>query len=212
MGANLKIAGALALLLAAPANAAIVTGAITGGDSLTGGAAFIKIDPIPLGFSVGNDDFQDLNVRGFDELQNKLLASTLMVNVGTNVAGGTRVASHYVVFDPRSSQTSVGTVTFGRNILGIITTSASLGASDFLGNPLVTYQLPLARGLESITDSVSFFGKTATFSLKSSKPGDSFRVITAAVPEPTSWVMLIAGFGFIGLASRRRRNRAVVAA
>jgi membrane-associated phospholipid phosphatase len=31
-----------------------------------------------------------------------------------------------------------------------------------------------------------------------------------AVPEPASWVMMIAGFGAVGIATRRRRSRAVV--
>jgi hypothetical protein len=31
----------------------------------------------------------------------------------------------------------------------------------------------------------------------------------AAVPEPATWAMLIAGFGFVGAAARRRRNVAV---
>lgn len=34
----------------------------------------------------------------------------------------------------------------------------------------------------------------------------------AAVPEPASWVMLIAGFGLVGAAARRRRTMSVVAA
>jgi hypothetical protein len=32
------------------------------------------------------------------------------------------------------------------------------------------------------------------------------------VPEPSSWAMLIAGFGLVGAASRRRRGSATVAA
>ena len=32
-----------------------------------------------------------------------------------------------------------------------------------------------------------------------------------AVPEPTSWAMLIAGFGLVGIAARRRRGHAITA-
>jgi len=32
-----------------------------------------------------------------------------------------------------------------------------------------------------------------------------------AIPEPSSWIMLIAGFGLVGAAARRRRNTAVAA-
>jgi hypothetical protein len=38
------------------------------------------------------------------------------------------------------------------------------------------------------------------------------RVYVAGVPEPGSWAMLIAGFGLIGAASRRRRGALTVAA
>lgn len=34
---------------------------------------------------------------------------------------------------------------------------------------------------------------------------------TGAVPEPASWAMMIAGFGLVGAAARRRRNSAVTA-
>ncbi len=30
-------------------------------------------------------------------------------------------------------------------------------------------------------------------------------VATAGVPEPTNWVILLAGFGLVGFAARRRR-------
>ena len=43
--------------------------------------------------------------------------------------------------------------------------------------------------------------------------GNSFELdtVAAAVPEPASWVMLVAGFGLVGATSRRRQT-AVVAA
>jgi hypothetical protein len=36
--------------------------------------------------------------------------------------------------------------------------------------------------------------------------------LVSIVPEPESWAMLIAGFGLIGAASRRRRNGRVMVA
>ena len=35
---------------------------------------------------------------------------------------------------------------------------------------------------------------------------DNFSVGTAVVPEPSSWAMLIAGFGLVGAVARRRRS------
>lgn len=40
---------------------------------------------------------------------------------------------------------------------------------------------------------------------------DNVSAILTPVPEPASWAMLIAGFGLVGLASRRRRRMSVVA-
>lgn len=36
--------------------------------------------------------------------------------------------------------------------------------------------------------------------------GGSFRVTISNVPEPANWAMLIAGFGLVGAAARRRRS------
>ena len=57
--------------------------------------------------------------------------------------------------------------------------------------------------------SVRFFGDNRTIGFDNFEFGD-LRV-TGAVPEPTSWAMMIVGFGFIGSTMRRRRNRALAA-
>lgn len=38
---------------------------------------------------------------------------------------------------------------------------------------------------------------------------DDFAATAAAVPEPATWAMLIAGFGLVGFAARRRRHGAI---
>jgi hypothetical protein len=47
---------------------------------------------------------------------------------------GTTVASHYIFFDPGTVQTIFGTVNFDSNVVGIITSTGHLAASDFLAN------------------------------------------------------------------------------
>ncbi len=195
------------LASAVPAAAVITGGALTGGTAVTGTnpGSFLLIDPIPAGFAVGNDNFQDNNVRAFNELQGVATLGNFAVNVGSTIAAGTKINSHYLVFDPNGNRSVIGNITFATNVLGILTSRQRLLAGDIFGKPNVNYLLPNLRGLEA-GDFVTFSGKTASFNFTASTPGDSIRIITA-VPEPASWAMLVAGFGFIG-ASLRRRQRA----
>jgi hypothetical protein len=63
-----------------------------------------------------------------------------------------------------------------------------------------TVELARARLLEA------FDSETAYFNLHTSQfPGGEIRGQIGAVPEPAAWAMLIAGFGAVGLAMRRRR-------
>lgn len=195
------MAALLPVLAACPATATVVGGAITGGTVSTRGGNFVVIAN-PSGLSVGNNNFDDNNVRAFDEVQNYTLATTLLTDLGGPIGAGTAIDSHYLVFDSLRNQTVEGFATFAAPVLGIIYSSASLQASDGLGAPGVTYLQSLGRGLEPV-DVVSFTGNIVYFSLSGSSPGDSFRVITAAVPEPATWAMLVMGFGLTGLGMRR---------
>src|SRR5690349_19461226 len=90
-------------ILPITAGATIATGAVTGGGAFGSGGVFSKLTPPlnnPFGpaNSVGNNNFQSLNLYGFDEDQNILLAAPLLVNVGSTIAAGTVVASHYIFF------------------------------------------------------------------------------------------------------------------
>lgn len=56
------------------------------------------------------------------------------------------------------------------------------------------------------------FGGRAYYNIHSARyPGGEIRGQLAAVPEATTWGMMIAGFGMVGGAMRLRRRRAVVA-
>ena len=81
-------------------------------------------------------------------------------------------------------------------------TNATLGAKG------VTYGI--LRPLETANDAISFSGKTLTYSFSSpAATADFVRVITA-VPEPSTWGMLMIGFAMVGVAARRR-SRTVAA-
>lgn len=66
--------------------------------------------------------------------------------------------------------------------------------------------------------SLSFTGMNPAFTIGGDGFGTNFDAniagsfAGAAVPEPASWAMMLAGFGLVGFASRRRSSRAVVAA
>ena len=87
-----------ALMLAAPANATIIGGSITGGTALSDGGVFQKVI-VPFTAStpsntVGSNNHQSLNLFGFDEEQNIVVTSTIQVNIGTNPVARDVVASH----------------------------------------------------------------------------------------------------------------------
>lgn len=206
----LSILLAAAVLAAAgTASAAVTGGAITGGTASPG--SFIILSPP---FATGNNNQQNNKALfAFNERQNVLLAAPLATDLGGVIAAGTRVASHGVTFDPAANRSVNGFVTFDRPILGVIWLTSGLVATDgLLGLPTITYNSPTNRGLEaSDRAGTSFVGNTLFINgWTAATPGDNIRVLTAAVPEPSTWAMLIAGFGLVGLASRRRRS--VVAA
>jgi len=99
-------------------------------------------------------------------------------------------------------------VQFDRPILGVIWDTAGLAGSDPLfGLPSVTYNSVPATGLELGADIFSFSGSTLSVSWGAANPGDSIRVLTAAVPEPSSYAMMLAGLGAFGALTYRRRSR-----
>ena len=87
-----------ALMLAAPANATIISGSVTGGTALSDGGVFQRvIVPFTASTSsntVGSNNPQSLNLFGFDEEKNIIVTSTIQVNIGTNPVARDLVASH----------------------------------------------------------------------------------------------------------------------
>ncbi|MCZ7562763.1 MAG: PEP-CTERM sorting domain-containing protein [Burkholderiales bacterium] len=217
MGAPRKLkrliaTASLALALAAPT--AAVADILGGTIAITSGGTFIPdifaVIPTPtLTVGTGAVDANDF-LFGFNE-KTVTLGGALTLDAGS-IAAGTLVQSHYIFFDPKDHQTvetgsyQAGTtpITFAFPILGVISTKSGLDATNALfGVSGVTYATSTLIGLES-GDVYSFAGNTLSLDWSATDPGDHIRVITAAVPEPGTYAMILAGLGLMGFMARRR--------
>lgn len=189
--------------LSAPAGAAVVIGQAASGNAVAQGGVFQLIAPP----AVGQNNLQSLNLIAFDERQRVLLPAALLPTIGAPIAAGRRVNAHVVAFDPVASRTVNGWVEFDGRVLGIITTRPGLIATNAqLGAPGTIYSMPGGVGLEAndVAQVDLFNPWRVNVRMTASSPGDMIRVLTAVVPEPRSWALMLAGFGLIGLSMRRR--------
>ena len=135
------------------------------------------------------------------------------------ILSGTRVDSYLFHFDPLSgSGASGGSVTFNRDILGILVQTSSLDATDaLLGALATTYQLDDFRGVEgpgfetegiTVNDIVTLSAdfRTVRFDFSTTSRLDEIRVITA-VPEPAALGFIV--IGVVGLLADRRKRSAL---
>lgn len=148
---------------------------------------------------------------GFDEKQQVLLTSDLMVDGGM-IAAGTWVSSHMIFLNTEGGryQDTEATWTFSDEILGVMSDSTGqleVDSSDLLGNPMTMYpDMPFgARGLEN-NDAYSAMANALYVHMQVTEPGDWIRVITAAKPIPEPGTMMLLGIGLIGGAYLRRRR------
>jgi hypothetical protein len=206
------VALAASLALAAPAAAVVTVGGITGG---TPGVTF-SIGVLP---AVLPQQTPLPQVIAFDELQAVTVVSTIVPNRGSTVLAGTRVASHLVYFTTSINNTDAqGFVTFSRPVLAVFADTAKLNATNYLGLPGVTYPSLTNWGLEwpdlnavAPRTGTTISGNTVFFDWRTNTLGpDAIRVLIL-VPEPTTWAMLIAGFGLVGFAARQRKRKEAAA-
>jgi hypothetical protein len=193
----------------------------------------------PLSVLIGDLE-SNTQVSVFQERSGFLLTGDILVNLSapgvaspvnllnpspTAILAGTAVDSYFLHSDPVSLVASFfGTVTFDREILGVILLPARLDASDaILGAPGTAYPTgELARGAEESStelDAITLSAdrRTLTVALRTLGRADQIRVVTASslvvptapTPEPTSVVMLVVGAGVSVLGLRRRGRREI---
>lgn len=199
-------------MVSAPASA-VTTVDGTAAGSASGGplvpVLFEEITNPVTGQNVGDDPFNLPSLFFMREATN--------INVGplssiVSLSADTMVDSFYILFDPETTNpasTVVGEITFGQDILAIITDTDDLEATDSrFGRTDVDYRNDPFRGLEG-NDSASFLDDTLNVEYVATSPGDFIRVLTVAapVPEPSTWLMLLLGFGLVGGALRAQREK-----
>jgi len=129
---------------------------------------------------------------------------TYLCNVGvcsmTGQSQGGRGSVGFEVFAPDSVLTDAQTT---------VTGSSESGAVRFGGLIVNTGGLLSAANLISQRASDGFsstFTGVRTVVTTTANVGTVFNVTAAAVPEPTTWALMFAGFGMVGYAMRRRRS------
>lgn len=218
MSMKTKLAATLvAILTINSANAIIIDGAVT-----SGSGSFVKLTPrftvSSPNNTVGKNTFNTPNLYGFDEAQNvKVNSSGILPEIGSFLDPGIMIASHYIFYDPKGNSSQSGYIRFDASILGVLTSTDSLAASDYLAQTGVNYLNPKLRGLEK-RDSVSIDPldtKKLNVNWRASSPGDYIRVLTehsplaAKVPDTTS-TSLLFGLSFallVGLRSKLHKPR-----
>jgi hypothetical protein len=199
-----KIFSAAALLCAAAAAQADITVYTSQADFLAAVSA------------TGVDTFDDLTVDPYGDTLNRT-AGTYSYDAysvgGLWGAGG--AGDHWLstnsAFDPiRFSNFSGGVTAFGGNFFG-----SDITGQYALGNVQLTAAdgSVLSYDLNGAT-TTSFLGFVSSTPLSSvtlntdGAPGiwPTANNVVLAVPEPSTYAMLLAGLGFVGLMSRRRRG------
>jgi len=137
------------------------------------------------------------------------------------VLTGTNTIKFVLDSSPTPTASSLGNYFQISGVTGTVDNVANTFELGFGGVALLPSNFQLSNSTYTIsifsTGDILFTGteaaptfKLGTFNLVSQLPGVSdYSLTISAVPEPASWAMLLAGFGALGMAARRRSDRTV---
>lgn len=147
--------------------------------------------------------------------------STVTLNV-KSASGGTHVLTVDVF------QTGVSAAA-GTTVLSTFTTNDLVGdpgptvegtffngTATTLGTPLQTHTFPVGDLVDSAGPFANTLGTALfadahqymiTFTAAGQSSNDTIQLTTGVIPEPSTWVMLVSGFGLMALVGLRRRRR-----
>jgi len=132
-----------------------------------------------------------------------------------NILAGTDVNSYCLVTDPIGSDANnnrnfSGSITFNTDILGVIALDPEFASSNsILGNPGTLYSASGVQLEMGAPDNftISADRRTISFAFSSNTAADDLRIVTSAVPEPTSMIPMLTMVLGVGFVARKRISR-----
>lgn len=194
-------------LLSAAAVVAVSASAASAAVISAGGAG--TIIPTPASVTNGNPGSND-QIKAFNEIQDLVLSADLVLDDVT-IAAGTAISSHMVFLNRETGSQRVtleANFSFDGAILGLITQTDALAATDMLLSAGTSYSTFGNRGFEGNVDDATFSGADLDVIMRVTQPGDWIRVITVSeVPLPAGAALLPVGLLTLG-GLRRRKDAA----
>jgi hypothetical protein len=133
------------------------------------------------------------------------------------VNGGMAVPIRYAGVNRSSGIAANGGVTFftatnqgGFGLSGIPGISGTLQLKNTVLITNTSFNTTRPRAENKPLFKLGTFALSTTAQNSGPRPADDYQVTIAAVPEPASWALMIAGFGAVGVSLRRRPVRLAI--